>query len=425
MSEGGFQVDRRIEEAYQIAKQRFAEEGVDIEKAIATLDGIPISIQCWQGDDVLGFENPGGVLTGGIQTSGNYPGRARNADELRSDLNLAFSLIPGKKRLNLHAIYLETDKRVERDAIEPKHFAGWVDWAKKNNAGLDFNPTCFSHPKSDQGLTLAHSDSAVRKFWIDHCVASRKISEYFGRELGSPCVMNIWVPDGFKDQPADRLTPRQRLVAALDEILAATGGDHHKVSVEGKLFGIGAESYTVGSNEFYMAYAATRKVLLCLDAGHFHPTENVADKISTALCFLDEILLHVSRPVRWDSDHVVLLDDPTMEIAQEIVRCDGLNKVHIGLDFFDASINRVAAWTIGARNMRKALLQALLEPRKRLTDAESRFDFTARLAIQEEQKSMPWTAVWDYYCAKQGVPFGVEWLNAVRKYESEQLSQRK
>jgi L-rhamnose isomerase len=418
-------MERKIEEAYQIAKQRFAQEGVDTEKAIAALDNVPISIQCWQGDDVLGFENPGGGLTGGIQTSGNYPGRARSAAELRADLNLAFSLIPGKKRLNLHAIYLETDKRVERDAIEPRHFAGWVDWAKKNDAGLDFNPTCFSHPKSDQGLTLSHPDSAVRKFWIDHCVASRKVSEYFGRELGTACVMNIWVPDGFKDQPADRLAPRQRLVAALDEILAATSGEHHKVSVEGKLFGIGAESYTVGSNEFYMAYAATRKVLLCLDAGHFHPTENVADKISTALCFLDEILLHVSRPVRWDSDHVVLLDDPTMGIAQEIVRCDGLGKVHIGLDFFDASINRVAAWTIGARNMRKALLQALLEPRKQIVDAEDRFDFTARLAIQEEQKSMPWTAVWDYYCDRQGVPLGVEWLDAVRKYESEELSKRK
>ena len=252
----------KISEAYEIAKERYASQGVDSDAALRTLAATPISIQCWQGDDVLGFENPGGGLTGGIQTSGNYPGRARNAAELRADLDLAFSLIPGSKRLNLHAIYLETDKLVERDAIEPRHFAGWVDWAKKSHAGLDFNPTCFSHPKSGQGLTLAHPDAAVRKFWIDHCVASRKISEYFGRELGNPCVMNIWIPDGFKDQPADRLAPRQRLVAALDEILAATSGEHHKVSVEGKLFGIGAESYTVGSNEFYMAYAATRKVLL-------------------------------------------------------------------------------------------------------------------------------------------------------------------
>jgi L-rhamnose isomerase len=418
-------VERDIEEAYGIAKQRFNWQGVDADKALAVLDAIPISIQCWQGDDVLGFENPTGGLTGGIQTSGNYPGRARNAAELRADLEVAFAQIPGKKRLNLHAIYLETDKAVSRDAIEPRHFAGWVDWAKSHQLGLDFNPTCFSHPKSEQNMTLSHPDAAIRKFWIDHCIACRKISEYFGQELGTPAVMDIWVPDGFKDQPADRLAPRQRLIAALDEILAAVKGLHHKVAVEGKLFGIGAESYTVGSNEFYMAYAATRKVLLCLDAGHFHPTENVADKISTALCYLDEILLHVSRPVHWDSDHVVLLDDQTLAIAQEIVRCDAIDKVNIGLDFFDASINRVAAWAVGARNMRKALLQALLEPRKALVEAENNFDFTARLALQEEQKSMPWTAVWDYYCASQNVPAGIEWLDAVRKYEHEQLSKRK
>jgi L-rhamnose isomerase len=415
----------KIEQAYQIAKERFAQEGIDTEKALAVLDTIPISIQCWQGDDVLGFENPTGGLTGGIQTSGNYPGRARNASELRADLELAYSLIPGKKRLNLHAIYLDTDQPVSREAIEPKHFATWVEWAKKNDAGLDFNPTCFSHPHSSQGLTLSHPDAAIRKFWIDHCVASRKISEYFGKELGTPAVMNVWIPDGFKDQPADRLAPRQRLAAALDEILAATTGANHKVAVEGKLFGIGAESYTVGSNEFYMAYAATRKVLLCLDAGHFHPTENVADKISTALCFVNEVLLHVSRPVRWDSDHVVMLDDPTIAIAQEIVRCDAVAKVNIGLDFFDASINRIAAWTIGSRNMRKALLQALLEPRQALVEAESNFDFTARLAILEETKSLPWTAVWDYYCASKNVPVGIEWLATVRKYESEQLGKRK
>jgi L-rhamnose isomerase len=414
-----------MDEAYRIARERFAQQGIDTEQVLTTLDSIPISIQCWQGDDVLGFENSGGGLTGGIQTSGNYPGRARNAAELRADLEMAFSLIPGKKRLNLHAIYLEAEKPVSRDSIEPRHFAGWVDWARTNKAGLDFNPTCFSHPLSGQGLTLAHPDAAVRRFWIDHCIASRRISEFFGRELGTPCIMNIWVPDGMKDQPADRLAPRRRLIAALDEILAAVDGHHHKVSVEGKLFGIGAESYTVGSNEFYMAYAATRKVLLCLDAGHFHPTENVADKISTALCYLGEILLHVSRPVRWDSDHVVLLDDPTLAIAQEIVRSEAIGKVNIGLDFFDASINRIAAWTIGARNMRKALLRALLEPRKQLVAAEGRFDFTARLAIEEEQKSMPWTAVWDYDCVRQGVPVGIEWLGAVRKYESEQLSQRR
>ena len=313
--------------AYELAKDRFAQQGLDTEAILEALDAIPISIQCWQGDDVLGFENPTGGLTGGIQTSGNYPGRARNAGELRADLEQALALIPGKKRLNLHAIYLDADTAVERDAIAPAHFARWVRWARENDLGLDFNPTCFSHPQSAQNLTLSHPDEAIRKFWIDHCIASRKISEYFGREL-TPAVMNIWIPDGIKDQPVDRLAPRQRLIASLDEIMGAIGA-YHKVAVEGKLFGIGAESYTAGSNEFYMAYAATRKTLLCLDAGHFHPTENVADKISTALCYLDEILLHVSRPVRWDSDHVVLLDDPTIAIAQEIVRCNAISRVHM------------------------------------------------------------------------------------------------
>jgi len=333
-------------------------------------------------------------------------------------------LIPGSKRVNLHAMYLETDQPVERDAIEPKHFHNWVEWAKKNSLGLDFNPTCFSHEKSAQNLTLSHPDQAIRRFWIDHCIASRKISEYIGQELKNPAVMNIWIPDGFKDQPVDRLAPRQRLIAALDEILAAVRGAHHKVAVEGKLFGIGAESYTTGSNEFYMAYAATRKTLLTLDAGHFHPTENVADKISTALCYLDEILLHVSRPVRWDSDHVVLLDDPTIAIAQEIVRCNSLSRVHIGLDFFDASINRVAALVVGARNMRKALLLALLEPVARLKAAENQFDFTQRLVVMEEEKSMPWAAVWEYYCATQEIDYGSEWLQSVRRYEEKTLSER-
>ena len=416
--------DQKITQAYELAKERFAEQGVDTDSVVKTLDGVPISIQCWQGDDVLGFENPTGTLTGGIQTSGNYPGRARTPGELRADLEQALALIPGQKRVNLHAIYLDTNKVVERDAIEPKHFASWVKWAKANGLGLDFNPTCFSHPKSADGLTLSHPDAAIRKFWVDHCIASRKVSEYFGQELGTPAVMNVWIPDGMKDDPADRLAPRQRLVAALDAVLEGTKGAHHKVAAEGKLFGIGAESYTVGSNEFYMAYAATRKSLLCLDAGHFHPTENVADKISTALCYLDEILLHVSRPVRWDSDHVVLLDDPTMAIAREIIRCDALNRVNIGLDFFDASINRVAAWVIGARNMRKALLLALLEPKAKMQKAEAEFDFTARLAYAEEQKSMPWTAVWDYYCASKGMPGGVEWFDRVRAYEKGVLASR-
>jgi len=417
-------VNAKIRAAYELARERFAEAGVDTDRVLQQLHEIPISVQCWQGDDVRGFENPDGTLSGGIQASGNYPGRARNAAELRADLEQALALIPGRKRVNLHAIYLEAEHPVERDQIEPAHFANWVAWAKANDLGLDFNPTCFSHAKSAQNMTLSHPDAAIRKFWVDHCIASRRISEYFGRELKTPAVMDIWIPDGYKDEPADRLAPRQRLMAALDGILAAFQGAHHKVAVEGKLFGIGAESYTVGSNEFYMAYAATRKVLVCLDSGHFHPTENVADKISTALCYLDEILLHVSRPVRWDSDHVVLLDDATLAIAREIVRCDALQKVHIGLDFFDASINRIAAWAVGARNMRKALLLALLEPRQQLAEAEALFDFTARLVLSEEQKSMPWPAVWEYYCASHEVACGSELLLDVRKYERDVLSRR-
>jgi L-rhamnose isomerase len=417
-------IDRKIEEAYRIARERFEEQGIDTEAVLRALNAIPISIQCWQGDDVLGFENPNGTLSGGIQTTGNYPGRARNAGELRADFEVALSLIPGSKRANLHAIYLEADSPVARDAIKPEHFRGWVEWARTLGLGLDFNPTCFSHPKSAQNLTLTHPDSAIRKFWIDHCIASRRISEFMGAELNNPAIMDIWIPDGYKDMPADRLAPRQRLTAALDEILAAFHGAHHKVAVEGKLFGIGAESYTAGSNEFYMAYAATRKTLLCIDAGHFHPSENVSDKISTALCYLDEILLHVSRPVRWDSDHVVLFDDPTIGIAQEIVRANALNRVHIGLDFFDASINRVAAWVIGARNMRKALLVALLDPSQKLVAAEREFDFTTRLALMEEKKSMPWPAVWEYYCVTQNVPYGIEWLDTVRSHEAKILAQR-
>jgi L-rhamnose isomerase len=417
-------MEKKIEAAYAFAQERFAELGVDTARVLQQLDEVPISIQCWQGDDVLGFESADASLTGGIQTTGNYPGRARNVEELRSDLELAFTLIPGPKRVNLHAIYLETDKPVERDQIEPRHFKGWIDWAKKQSLGLDFNPTCFSHPKSAQNLTLSHPDEATRKFWIDHCIASRKISEFMGQQLKSPAVMDIWVPDGYKDTPATRLAPRQRLIASLDAIMEAVKGKHHKVAVEGKLFGIGAESCTVGTNEFYMAYAATRKTLVCLDAGHFHPTENVADKISTSLCFLDEILLHVSRPVRWDSDHVVLFDDATVAIAQEIVRSNGLKKVNVGLDYFDASINRVAAWVIGTRNFRKALLFALLEPREALLKAECRFDYTTRLAMMEEAKSLPWPAVWEYYCVTKNVPHGGEWLNTVRAYETKVLSKR-
>jgi len=416
--------ESNTERAYAFARERYAEHGIDTDEALAKLDVVPISIQCWQGDDVLGFESADASLTGGIQTTGNYPGRARNAVELRADLDVAISMIPGASRVNLHAIYLEADKPVGRDKIEPRHFQRWIEWAKQSNLGLDFNPTCFSHPKSAQGLTLSHPDKEIRKFWIDHCIASRHVSEYMGEQLENPVVMDIWVPDGYKDTPAERLEPRKRLMSSLDAIMSAISSKHHKVAVEGKLFGIGAESCTVGSNEFYMAYAATRHTLLCLDAGHFHPTENVADKISTSLCFLDEILLHVSRPVRWDSDHVVLFDDATIAIAQEIVRSNGLKKVNIGLDYFDASINRVAAWIIGTRNFRKALLFAMLEPRHELNKAEARFDYTSRLALMEEAKSLPWTAVWEYYCTTKDIPPGIEWLKTVQKYEADVLSSR-
>jgi len=407
-----------IERAHQLAREAYAAVGVDVDAAIARLDRIPISLHCWQGDDVRGFENPDGPLTGGIQSTGNYPGRARTPDELRADAELAMAQIPGPKRFNLHAIYLDTDRRVERNEIRPDHFQRWVDWAKARGIGLDFNPSCFSHALSEGNQTLSHPDPGVRRFWVEHCRACRTISAHFGRSLGTPSVMNLWVPDGSKDQPLDRFGPRQRLIESLDEVLATTiPREHHRDAVEGKLFGIGAEAYTVGSHELYLGYAISRKIMLCLDAGHFHPTEIVSDKLSAVLPFVDELLLHVTRPVRWDSDHVVLLDDETQAIANELVRGRVLDRVHIGLDFFDASINRVAAWVIGTRNMRKALLRSLLEPSAAIADAEARGDTTARLAWFEEQKSMPWGAVWDYYCESRGVPVGLGWLDRVRAYE--------
>ncbi|WP_286863479.1 MULTISPECIES: L-rhamnose isomerase [Pantoea] len=416
---------KQIEQVFELAKHRYADMGVDVEQAIRQLDRIPVSMHCWQGDDVRGFENPQGPLTGGIQATGNYPGRARNADELRRDIDKAMSLIPGAKRLNLHAIYLESDKPVTRDAIEPAHFAHWVDWAKEHNLGLDFNPSCFSHPMSADGFTLSHSDKTVRQFWIDHCKASRRISAYFGEQLGSPSVMNIWVPDGMKDITVDRLAPRQRLMSALDEVISEKlNPQHHIDAVESKLFGIGAESYTVGSSEFCLGYAASRQTALCLDAGHFHPTEVISDKISAAMLYVPRLLLHVSRPVRWDSDHVVLLDDETQAIANEIVRHQLFDKVHIGLDFFDASINRIAAWVIGTRNTKKALLRALLEPTDRLRQAENSGDYTARLTLLEEQKSLPWQAVWEAWCLRHDVPADASWLGDVRHYEQQILSQR-
>ncbi len=414
-----------IDQAWELAKQRFADLNIDAEAALATLDTLPVSMHCWQGDDVAGFENPTGGLTGGIQATGNYPGKARNAAELRADLEQAFALIPGPKRLNLHAIYLESDTPVARNEIKPEHFANWVAWARDHHLGLDFNPSCFSHPLSAGGFTLSSANPEVRQFWIEHCQASRRVSAYFGRELGTPSVMNIWVPDGMKDLTVDRLAFRQRLLSALDEVISEKfDQNHHIDAVESKLFGIGAESFTVGSNEFCLGYAASRQTALCLDAGHFHPTEVISDKISSAMLFVPRLLLHVSRPVRWDSDHVVLLDDETQAIAGEIVRHNLFDRVHIGLDFFDASINRIAAWVIGTRNMKKALLRALLEPTDQLKKLEQDGDYTGRLALLEEQKSLPWQAVWDVYCQRHGAPVGSQWLEAVRGYEKSVLAQR-
>lgn len=414
-----------IDQAWTLAKERFAQLGIDAEAAIKQLDTLPVSIHCWQGDDVAGFENPEGNLTGGIQATGNYPGKARNAQQLRTDLELAISMIPGPNRLNLHAIYLESDQPVARNEIEPKHFANWVEWAKKNKLGLDFNPSCFSHPMSADGFTLSSANPEVRQFWIEHCQASRRVSASFGRALGTPSVMNIWVPDGMKDLTVDRLAPRERLMTALDEVISEKFAlSEHIDAVESKLFGIGSESYTVGSNEFYLGYAASRGTALCLDAGHFHPTEVISDKISAAMLYVPRLLLHVSRPVRWDSDHVVLLDDETQAIASEIVRHNLFNRVHIGLDFFDASINRIAAWVIGTRNMKKALLKALLEPTDLLKKLEVEGDYTARLALLEEQKSLPWQAVWDMYCQRHDVPVGGQWLDTVRHYETSVLAKR-
>ncbi|MBQ4781364.1 L-rhamnose isomerase [Pectobacterium versatile] len=414
-----------IEAAWQLAKTRYASLNIDVEAVLEQLDQIPVSMHCWQGDDVAGFENTGGPLTGGIQATGNYPGKASTPDELRADLEQAFALIPGPKRLNLHAIYLESAQPVARNEIAPEHFSTWVEWAKHHQLGLDFNPTCFSHPLSADGFTLSHPDEKVRRFWIEHCQASRRISAYFGRELGTPSVMNIWVPDGMKDLTIDRLAFRQRLLSALDEVIAEPLDQaHHIDAVESKLFGIGAESFTVGSSEFCLGYATSRGTALCLDAGHFHPTEVISDKISSAILYVPRLLLHVSRPVRWDSDHVVLLDDETQAIAHEIVRHKLLNRVHIGLDFFDASINRIAAWVIGTRNMKKALLRALLEPTETLRTLEQNGDYTARLALLEEQKSLPWQAVWEHYCQRHDVIPGSEWLQQVRQYEETILTQR-
>jgi L-rhamnose isomerase len=411
---------------YKTASQQYADLGVNVDRALKILSTIPISLHCWQGDDVGGFENAGSLAGSGLAATGNYPGKARTAGELRSDLDQAFSLIPGNHRLNLHALYAEHKKKVtDRDKLEPKHFAGWAQWAKQKQIGIDFNPTFFAHAKAADGFTLTSRDEGRRKFWIDHGRACRRIGEFFGRELGSPCVTNIWIPDGYKDTPIDRKSPRELLLKSLDEILEEKIDRKFNLdAVEGKLFGIGSESYVAGSHEFYLGYAITRKILLCLDAGHFHPTETIADKISSVLTYVNEILLHVSRGVRWDSDHVVILNDDLRAIAEELVRGNFLKRVHIGLDYFDASINRVAAWVIGTRAMLKALLIALLEPTEKLRELELAGDFTGRLAMLEECKMLPAGIIWDEYCQMQNVPGSLNWLNDIRKYEQSVLRKR-
>ncbi len=419
-------MSKQIEKGFTLAQERYAHYGVDVSKALRQLARIPISLHCWQGDDVGGFESTGGELGGGLAVTGNYPGKARTPTDLRADLLKALSLIPGRHRLNLHASYAETKgQRIDRNELAPEHFSRWIDWAKRHRLGMDFNPTFFSHPKAADGFTLSHRDRGIRQFWIEHGIVCRQIGAAIGRALGQPCITNVWIPDGYKDTPADRKGPRERLAASLDVIFKAAISPRFNLdSVEPKLFGIGSESYVVGSHEFYLAYALSRKKLLTLDAGHYHPTESIADKISSVLQFLPEILLHVSRGVRWDSDHVVTLTDDLQAIAREVVVSDYAGRVHIGLDYFDASINRIAAWVIGTRNMLRALLLASLEP-PAIRLAEAAGDHTARLALQEEAKGLPFGLVWDFYCASKSVPVGDAWLTEVRKYEKEVFSRRR
>ena len=410
---------------YIHAKETYAQLGVDTEEALDTLTSIPISLHCWQGDDVGGFENTGTDLTGsGLATTGNYPGKARTIDELRQDLEKALALIPGKHRLNLHACYADlAGKKKERSDYSAEDFQSWIDWAKSQGLGMDFNPSFFAHPKAASGFTLSSPDKAIRDYWIDHGRACRRIGAEIGRQLGSPCITNIWIPDGSKDLPADRKSPRERLEMSLDEVFAdPIDSQFNRDAVESKLFGIGSESFVVGSHEFYMGYAVKNQKLLCLDAGHFHPTEQLADKISSVLQFVPELLLHVSRGVRWDSDHVVLLDDPTIAIMEELVRGDFLGRTHIGLDFFDASINRIAAWVIGTRSTQKALLAALLQPLALLRQAEQSGALWERLALMEEAKTLPAGAVWEEFLRRNLVP--VNWMGEIRSYESETLSKR-
>ncbi len=400
-----------IEQSYALARERYAEFGVDTDRALELLRKTPVSAHCWQLDDLTGFENFGSVLSGGIQATGSYPGKPTSVEEYFEHLNRFIALIPGALKLALHAVYRITDEDVSRDALAPHHFAAWVDYAKEKGVGLDFNPTYFSHPMADSGFTLSSEDPAVRRFWIDHGKACRRIGEYFGRELGQVCVTNHWIGDGSKDVRIDKLGPRVRLMESLDEIFAEPIDRRYNLdSVESKLFGLGVESYTVGSHEFYTNYAMSRdNCIICLDAGHFHPTECISDKLSSYLCFGKELMLHVSRPVRWDSDHVVMWDDETKAIMQEIVKCDALERVHIGTDYFDASIDRIAASVIGVRNAKKALLYALLQPNERLMAYEREMDYTRRLALHEEARTLPVGSVWDMFCETEGVP-GSAWF---------------
>jgi len=410
---------------FEQAVKRYAQLGVDVNEALKKLVQTPISIHCWQGDDVTGFENAGAALSGGIQATGNYPGKARTFEELKADFDKAISLIPGKKRINLHASYaIFAGEKADRNRLEPKHFAPWVEYAKSRRIGIDFNPTYFSHPLAKDGLTLSHPDEKIRRFWIDHGIACRRIAAYIARELNGHVLNNVWIPDGYKDVPADRLSPRLRLKDSLDKIFAEHF-DGVIDCVESKVFGIGLESYTVGSSEFYLSYAASHPgVYNLLDNGHYHPTEMVSDKIPSLLAFFDKVPLHVTRPVRWDSDHVVLLEDELKEIAKEIVRNDALNKVLIGLDFFDASINRIAAWVIGTRNMQKALLYALLMPHDRLKGLQDTGRFTELMMQMEEIKTYPFGDVWEQYCKEQGVPADESWFAEVTAYEKGVLSER-
>lgn len=412
-----------IEQAYQIARERYAALGVDTEMAMEALGKISISLHCWQADDVTGFENQGGSLTGGIQVTGNYPGRARNIDELRADILEATSLIPGRHRLNLHEIYGDFGgKKVDRNEVTPEHFASWMQWAKEHDMKLDFNSTSFSHPKSGD-LTLANPDKGIRDFWIEHTKRCRTISEEMGKVQGDPCIMNLWIHDGSKEVPANRLKYRQILKNSLDEIFS-TPYSHMKDCIEAKLFGIGLESYTVGSYDFYLGYGAKYGKIVTLDTGHFHLTESIADKISSMLLFTPEIMLHVSRPIRWDSDHVVILSDELTDLAREVIRCKALDRVHIGLDYFDATINRIGAYVIGTRATQKAFLMALLEPSSALQGYEDKGQYFQRLALSEELKAMPWQAVWDMFCEKQGVPVGDQYIADIEKYEQNVTSKR-